>query len=148
MGAKRKHWSGVVPVDCDTCGGELNGVFVDGATTWGGWAIMCERCWRLVGHPLGRAAQAYKWDGEVWAKVEPAREEVDLATGMLRAVQLAAEVRKARKVMRCCRCGGRLTRMQQQPTSGRGAVAYQCTGCGVQKHVGVREVELAQGKAL
>lgn len=54
--AKQVQWAGPVPATCDLCGGKLLNLgptFIDGATIYGPWAIMCKPCHETSGHGLG-----------------------------------------------------------------------------------------------
>lgn len=39
------YYLGLVPATCELCGKPITTTFVDGATTAGQWAIMCDDCW-------------------------------------------------------------------------------------------------------
>lgn len=68
-----KEWLGDRPTECDVCMTELKGVFVDGATKRGMWAIMCPGCHRRVGTGLGTGrGQMYTLDEKSgrWLKTQ------------------------------------------------------------------------------
>jgi len=46
-------WLGDPPKECDLCHNTLTNSFVDGRTTWGPWAIMCNRCHGQFGSGFG-----------------------------------------------------------------------------------------------
>lgn len=46
-------WMGPPPVRCELCPKVVELTFVDGKTTYGGWAIMCDECHAAVGAGLG-----------------------------------------------------------------------------------------------
>jgi hypothetical protein len=46
-------WCGTKPVKCDVCNKQLELHFVDGATVYGPWGIMCMTCHAEVGRGLG-----------------------------------------------------------------------------------------------
>lgn len=48
-----KQWMSGVPKECDICHEPLEKEFVDGATVFGPWGIMCIPCHELVGMGLG-----------------------------------------------------------------------------------------------
>lgn len=48
-----KKWMGMVPANCDLCHVPLSDKFVDGATRFGPWAIMCPGCHRDQALGLG-----------------------------------------------------------------------------------------------
>jgi hypothetical protein len=50
----KKKWHGTIPSKCDLCKGKFtDGVFIDGKTVYGPWALMCSRCHWLFGQGLG-----------------------------------------------------------------------------------------------
>lgn len=54
--AKPVQWVGPVPKTCDLCGiflAAAGPTFVDGATIYGPWVIMCKPCHETSGHGLG-----------------------------------------------------------------------------------------------
>ncbi len=62
-------WIGSVPVACDICHGKLNNKFIDGATIYGPWAIMCPACHEMVGLGLGTGlGQKYVHNNGSWEK--------------------------------------------------------------------------------
>lgn len=71
-----KTWSGTPPTHCDICNRNLVaiGVFVDGRTAFGPWAMMCDCCHNDNGGRLGVGfGQRYllvETGGKVWTKVE------------------------------------------------------------------------------
>jgi hypothetical protein len=48
-----KKWISETPVICEMCSKHLVGVFIDGKTRLGPWAIMCATCHEQVGYGLG-----------------------------------------------------------------------------------------------
>lgn len=80
--ARASAWLGTPPVHCDICGRTLSnsGIFVDGKTRQGPWAIMCTHCHssRGVGLGVGKGQkyvmEAAVGDGEkpVWVQVTSA----------------------------------------------------------------------------
>lgn len=50
---KIKKWESEMPEKCDICDHPLEEVFVDGKTSMGPWAIMCEGCHLMQGGELG-----------------------------------------------------------------------------------------------
>lgn len=71
-----KTWMGTVPAHCDICGRTLvnSGIFVDGKTKMGPWAMMCAGCHGTHGVGLGSGkGQKYVQStpgSKVWNKVE------------------------------------------------------------------------------
>ena len=65
-----KRWRGSAPVRCDLCRGDLRGVFIDGDTKQGLWAMMCASCHALygVGLGLGRGQRYELGAGRAWRK--------------------------------------------------------------------------------
>jgi len=66
-----KYWLGDPGTQCQICNGEFGNTFIDGATRFGPWAIMCLRCSVLHGTGLGQGrGQKYQKqpDGK-WLKV-------------------------------------------------------------------------------
>ena len=49
---KEVWWCGTID-KCDLCGNDIEDTFIDGATTEGPWAIMCEDCHFDYGDGLG-----------------------------------------------------------------------------------------------
>lgn len=47
------RWYGILPKNCDICGGKLRREFIDGRTNLGPWAIMCSDCFKTSGVGLG-----------------------------------------------------------------------------------------------
>jgi len=65
-----KIWQGTPPKKCDICQRNLVGVFVDGKTQMGPWAIMCLNCSLQVGIGLGVGrGQRYRSQNGSWVKV-------------------------------------------------------------------------------
>ena len=66
-----KYWNGD-PQDCDICHKKLSDSFVDGATTMGPWAIMCQTCFSAFGVGLGtgRGQRYEKQKDNRWLKVK------------------------------------------------------------------------------
>ncbi len=62
--AKQKTWMGSPIRACDFCKESLEGKnFVDGATRYGPWAIMCEVCCKEHGRGIGQGrGQLYDKD--------------------------------------------------------------------------------------
>lgn len=57
-------------VVCDFCHKVISdGTYVDGATTIGPWANMCEGCYRLYGVGLG-TGRGQRYDAKTGVKVE------------------------------------------------------------------------------
>ena len=48
-----KHWLGGPPETCDICTKPIVHSFIDGKTTSGPWALMCEHCHKAHGVGLG-----------------------------------------------------------------------------------------------
>ena len=46
-------WSGSKPEQCDICKKPITTVFIDGNTSFGGWANMCPDCHSQYGKGLG-----------------------------------------------------------------------------------------------
>ena len=54
MENKMKKWLGPKPQKCDLCRGKfVDNHFIDGATIYGPWALMCTTCHSHFGHGLG-----------------------------------------------------------------------------------------------
>jgi hypothetical protein len=56
LGAKeqpKKKWLSSLPTHCQICHNPLRDVFVDGATRFGPWAILCRKCHILRGCGTG-----------------------------------------------------------------------------------------------
>jgi len=71
MSTEVKYWTGDAPEQCDVCHVKLFSTFVDGRTSGGQWAFMCDRDHRLHGVGLGEGkGQKYQKlaDGR-WLKV-------------------------------------------------------------------------------
>lgn len=72
----KAKWYGVAPKKCDLCNSKLKGVFIDGRTRMGAWAIMCLPCHKEFGVGLGIGkGQKYtmkviKGGGTEWIKVK------------------------------------------------------------------------------
>ena len=49
----KAKWHGEPPERCDLCGHKPKGVFIDGRTKMGAWAIMCSACHKEFGVGLG-----------------------------------------------------------------------------------------------
>ncbi len=67
--APKKKWMGRVPVRCEGCGDILEGVFIDGKTAFGHWAIMCDNCYTTHGVGLG-IGKGQKYDLKTLEKIE------------------------------------------------------------------------------
>jgi|WetSurMetagenome_2_1015567.scaffolds.fasta_scaffold27648_4 hypothetical protein len=66
----QKHWSGTAPKHCELCHGKFtDGVFIDGSTCYGPWAIMCSCCHSHSGHGLG-LGRGQKYDSKTLVKLE------------------------------------------------------------------------------
>lgn len=64
-GLVEKIWTAPVPPCCELCGDAITDTFVDGKTTYGGWALMCAGCHGEVGQGLGLGhGQQYQKQGE------------------------------------------------------------------------------------
>jgi hypothetical protein len=50
---KKKVWMSEPPTTCQLCQKPLRGVFIDGATVYGPWAIMCRPCHVTQGRGSG-----------------------------------------------------------------------------------------------
>ena len=48
-----KKWSSELPDNCQICNRPFGKHFIDGNTTLGSWALMCEECHRAHGKGLG-----------------------------------------------------------------------------------------------
>lgn len=46
-------WTSEVPEKCELCHKPFGKYFIDGVTTLGGWALMCEKCHKATGKGLG-----------------------------------------------------------------------------------------------
>ena len=57
---RRKRWL-VPPETCDICHKSITNVFIDGATKYGPWAIMCLNCFQEVGTTLGTGRGQEYW---------------------------------------------------------------------------------------
>lgn len=72
----KSKWYGEPPKECETCKTKLRGVFIDGRTKKGYWAIMCLNCHKDIGVGLGIGkGQKYtmkviKGGGTEWIKVK------------------------------------------------------------------------------
>jgi hypothetical protein len=62
-------WLSEVPKKCQICGGPLKEAFVDGATVFGPWAIMCIACHRGHGRGLG-LGRGQKFDVATKEKID------------------------------------------------------------------------------
>lgn len=65
-------WNGSEPSTCEIRGEKITDEFIDGKTKMGPWAIMCPRCWGVLG--VGRLGTGFgqrylKHDGD-FIKVE------------------------------------------------------------------------------
>jgi hypothetical protein len=49
-----KYWAGATPKACQLCDTPLAETMVDGATTYGGWALLCHGCHVAYGCGLGQ----------------------------------------------------------------------------------------------
>ena len=74
---KKRYWLSQVPPSCGLCNKEITTDFVDGATVFGPWAIMCPTCHAAKGNGLGTGrGQAYNLNPEetepykMWPKTE------------------------------------------------------------------------------
>jgi len=47
------RWTGSIPDHCEICEQSFEGVFIDGKTFGGPWALMCHRCHITNGGELG-----------------------------------------------------------------------------------------------
>jgi hypothetical protein len=66
---KPHYWPGCVPQGCLLCRKVLLEEFVDGATAWGSWVIMCPDCHADKGVGLGPGrGQQYAKEGNRWLK--------------------------------------------------------------------------------
>ena len=75
MEKRVKKWLGTVN-DCDLCQKPIEGEFVDGQTTFGPWALMCQRCFSVFGRGLGLGrGQQYQRVGKEFLKVAGQREK-------------------------------------------------------------------------
>jgi len=64
-----KKWLSTPPSKCDICDIEIKKVFIDGATSQGPWACMCDDCHHFHGRGLGLGlGQEYKKKGNDWIK--------------------------------------------------------------------------------
>ena len=63
-----KRWGAKTPEKCDGCGETLEGVFIDGKTIFGPWAIMCENCHTTHGVGLG-LGKGQKYDLKTLEKI-------------------------------------------------------------------------------
>lgn len=65
----KPRWNSPVPEVCETCGGKIIGLFVDGKTKMGPWACMCFSCF-MLGPGLGKLGcglgQMYEKKGDVF----------------------------------------------------------------------------------
>lgn len=58
------RWLGLLPKECDICHHPIKEAFIDGATKFGPWAIMCPKCHSQVGRGLGTGqGQQYNASG-------------------------------------------------------------------------------------
>jgi len=64
-----RTWMGAKPVSCQICGTTLSDKFVDGATRFGPWAIMCPACHRDQALGLG-TGRGQMYDLDSLEKVE------------------------------------------------------------------------------
>jgi hypothetical protein len=69
--SKERHWVGDVPV-VDDFGDPIEGMFIDGKTKVGPWAIMTPRSHKMngVGLGTGRGQRYLKTPADRWLKVE------------------------------------------------------------------------------
>ena len=65
-----RKWLGTWPASCDICEAKLEkeDYFVDGATTFGPWALMCPACHRTHGRGLG-TGKGQKYDSKTRVKL-------------------------------------------------------------------------------
>lgn len=71
MDNTKKVWQGTPPTHCDICGRTLanSGIFVDGKTAFGPWAMMCSGCHHDNGGKLGQGmGQKYTFENGEWVK--------------------------------------------------------------------------------
>ena len=54
---------------CNNCGEKPEGWFVDGETIFGPWALMCQKCHKLIGAGIGLGV-GQKYDAETLEKIE------------------------------------------------------------------------------
>jgi hypothetical protein len=69
--SEKKHWLGEIPKACQICGLPIKEKFIDGATRYGPWAILCPSCHRDIGRGLGTGrGQEYTYNPETkhWEK--------------------------------------------------------------------------------
>jgi hypothetical protein len=64
-----KKWMGVTPANCDLCHVPLTTEFIDGATAFGPWAIMCPACHRDQARGLG-TGRGQKYDLKTLEKID------------------------------------------------------------------------------
>jgi hypothetical protein len=73
MSGPERCWMSDPPTRCDLCRKPIASYFVDGATRYGPWAIMCaDCCAEHMPHDGGFGTgkgQAYRRKGEKWIKV-------------------------------------------------------------------------------
>lgn len=67
----RKKWEGDKPI-CDSCHAENMTRFVDCKTVHGPWAILCRKCYKKIGLPIGQE-YVYSFDDEVYYKDQDLR---------------------------------------------------------------------------
>jgi len=67
----KKKWYGTWPASCQMCNMPLDKVeyFVDGATVYGPWALMCPGCHEQDGRGLG-TGRGQKYNSKTLEKVE------------------------------------------------------------------------------
>jgi len=64
-----KQWMGSVPTHCDICKGKITQQFIDGATRFGQWAIMCPMCHRDQAIGLG-TGKGQRYDAKTLVKID------------------------------------------------------------------------------
>jgi len=71
--SKQKVWSSPPPAVCGICRQAIVNEFVDGATRYGPWAIMCMNCLpdHGCGLGLGRGQHYTKLDGQWMLSMSP-----------------------------------------------------------------------------
>ena len=68
---KPRKWFGTWPSHCDICNADLEEqeYFVDGATHFGPWGLLCPKCHDEVGIGLG-LGKGQKYDSQTLIKLE------------------------------------------------------------------------------
>lgn len=64
-----KKWLGTPPEKCDLCHKPLTQQFVDGATVYGPWGILCAVCHKRYGRGLG-TGRGQRYDLKTLEKIE------------------------------------------------------------------------------